>query len=143
MEAPAGHTSKVKNNVFCFNLDAKSIPEALATTILILLKFSIVLAHRQNPGASAPPRALGDASSAPLGTPGYPPVPMGPRGGRVYAPQFRNPNNNPIIVSILRRGAEFGTEVEGVQAIPPTAEFFNKKSPTSKSMFKGGLITQL
>ena len=69
---PAGRTPKVKN-VFRFKLDAKSIPEALATTILILLQFSIVLAHRQNPGASAPPRALGDASSAPLGTPGPPP----------------------------------------------------------------------
>ena len=42
---PTGHTSKVKN-VFRFKIDAKSIPEALATTILILLKFSIDLAHR-------------------------------------------------------------------------------------------------
>ena len=32
-------------NLFCFNLDAMSVPEALATTIRILLMFSIVLAH--------------------------------------------------------------------------------------------------
>ena len=36
---PPGHTPKVKN-VFCFKLDAKSVPEALATTIRILLMFS-------------------------------------------------------------------------------------------------------
>ena len=41
----AGRTPKVKN-VFRFKIDAKSIPEALATTILILQKFSIDLAHR-------------------------------------------------------------------------------------------------
>ena len=41
---PAGRTPKVKN-VFRFKIDAKSIPEALATTILILQKFSIDLAH--------------------------------------------------------------------------------------------------
>ena len=41
----AGCTPKVKN-VFRFKIDAKSIPEALATTILILQKFSIDLAHR-------------------------------------------------------------------------------------------------
>ena len=40
----AGHHFKVKN-VFCFKLDAKSTPEALETTIRILLMFSIVLAH--------------------------------------------------------------------------------------------------
>ena len=61
---------------------------------------------------------------------------MGPRGG-AYArggctpPELRHPkNNNPIIVSILLRGAEFGMGGRGVQAIPPTAEFFNKKTPT-------------
>ena len=32
-------------NLFCFKLDAMSVPEALATTIRILLMFSIVLAH--------------------------------------------------------------------------------------------------
>ena len=42
---PTGRTPKVKN-VFRFKIDAKSIPEALATTILILQKFSIDLAHR-------------------------------------------------------------------------------------------------
>ena len=41
----AGRTPKVKN-VFRLKIDAKSIPEALATTILILQKFSIDLAHR-------------------------------------------------------------------------------------------------
>ena len=51
---PAGRTIKV-TNVFRFKIDAKSIPEALATTILILQKFSIDLAHRQNHGASAHP----------------------------------------------------------------------------------------
>ena len=50
---PAGRHPKVKN-VFCFKLDAKSVPEALATTILILLKFSIVLVHRQNPVLGPP-----------------------------------------------------------------------------------------
>ena len=32
-------------NGFCLKLDAKSVPEALATSIRILLMFSIVLAH--------------------------------------------------------------------------------------------------
>ena len=32
-------------NVFCLKLDAKSVPEALATSIRILLVFSIVLAY--------------------------------------------------------------------------------------------------
>ena len=41
---PAGRTAKVID-VFRFKIDAKSVPEALATTILILQKFSIVLAH--------------------------------------------------------------------------------------------------
>ena len=47
-DPPAGSHLKVKS-ARCFKLDAKSIPEALATTFRILLKFSIVLAHRQNP----------------------------------------------------------------------------------------------
>ena len=38
----------------------------------------------------------------------------------------KTPGKNAIIVSILPRGAEFG--MGGVQAIPPDAEFFNKKS---------------
>ena len=42
-------TSKVDffsiKNVFCLKLDAKSVPEALATSIRILLMFFIVLAH--------------------------------------------------------------------------------------------------
>ena len=63
----AGRTSKVKN-VFCLRIDAKSIPEALETTILILQKFSIDLVHRQNPGASAHP-APSSAHPAPSDTP--------------------------------------------------------------------------
>ena len=51
---PTGRTTKVKN-VFWLKIDAKSVPEALVTTILILQKFSIDLAHRQNTGASAHP----------------------------------------------------------------------------------------
>ena len=31
--------------IFCLKLDAKSVPETLATSIRILLMFSIVLAH--------------------------------------------------------------------------------------------------
>ena len=50
---PAGHNSKVKD-LFCFKLDAMSVPEALATTIRILLMFSIVLAHRRGTVARAP-----------------------------------------------------------------------------------------
>ena len=70
-------------------------------------------------------------SRAPARPPPLPPVPARmnpalalPWGGT--PPEFRNPNNNAIIVSILPRGAEFG--MGGVQAIPPDAEFFNKKS---------------
>ena len=47
-EESAG-ASLVKN-IFCFKLDAKSVSEALVTTIQILLNFPIVLAYRQNPG---------------------------------------------------------------------------------------------
>ena len=92
---PTGGTSKVQN-LFRFKLDAKSIPEALATTFRILLKFSIVLAHRRNPGvwprrtpfnppevlyrssastkhrSIGPPRALRHASSAPHRPPSAP-----------------------------------------------------------------------
>ena len=42
---PTGRALKVKK-VFCFKLDAKSVPEALAASIRILLRFSIDLAHR-------------------------------------------------------------------------------------------------
>ena len=69
-----GRTPKVKN-VFCFKLDAKSVPEALATTIRILLMFSIVLAHRWNPGVWARPTPRGrliGPPGPPLGTPGHP-----------------------------------------------------------------------
>ena len=68
---PPGHNTKVKN-VFCFKLDAKPIPEALATTILILLKFSIVLVHRQNPGASAHPDPSDTPHPHPIRTPSAP-----------------------------------------------------------------------
>ena len=68
---PAGRTPKVKN-VFRFKIDAKSIPEALATTILILQKFSIDLAHRQNPGASAHPAPSDTPHPHPIGPPSAP-----------------------------------------------------------------------
>ena len=68
---PTGRTSKVKN-VFRFKLDAKSIPEALATTFRILLKFSIVLAHRQTPGASAHPAPSDTPHPPPIRTPSAP-----------------------------------------------------------------------
>ena len=42
---PTGRTPKVQN-VFRFKLDAKSVPEALAASVRILLRFSIDLAHR-------------------------------------------------------------------------------------------------
>ena len=57
---------------FCFKLDAKSVPEALATTILILQKFSIDLAHRQNPGASAHPAPSDTPHPHPIRTPSAP-----------------------------------------------------------------------
>ena len=65
-------------NVFCLKIDAKSIPEALATTILILLKFSIVLAHRWNPGASAHPDPSGTPHRHPTRTPSTPWAPRRP-----------------------------------------------------------------
>ena len=74
---PAGRTPKVKN-VFRFKIDAKSIPEALATTILILQKFSIDLAHRQNPGASAHPDPSGTPHRHPTRTPSTPWAPADP-----------------------------------------------------------------
>ena len=60
----AGHDFKVKK-AFCFKLDAMSVPEALATTILILLMFSIVLAHQGGSQSTGPPHPLGDAPWAP------------------------------------------------------------------------------
>ena len=99
-------------NVFCLKLDAKSVPEALATTILILQKFSIDLAHRQNNGASAHPAPSDTPHPHLIGTPRHPWLPPGAHGiGGGDAPEFRNPINNPIIVSIiLPRGAEFGRD---------------------------------
>ena len=64
-------TTLVKK-VFCFKLDAMSIPEALATTIRILLMFSIVLAHRCNPGVWPRPAPLGTPHRHPIGTPSAP-----------------------------------------------------------------------
>ena len=60
-------------NVFCFKLDAKSVPEALATTIRILLMFSIVLAHRRNSGVWARPATSGTPYRDPVAqrTPDY------------------------------------------------------------------------
>ena len=80
----AGCTPKVKN-VFWLKIDAKSVPEALATTILILQKFSIDLAHRQNPGASAHPAPSDTPHPHPIGPPStphrhpiHPPKPLSP-----------------------------------------------------------------
>ena len=66
------HT-KIKNG-FCFKLDAESVPEALATTIRILLMFSIVLAHRCNPGVWPHPVASGMPHRHPIGTSLAPPI---------------------------------------------------------------------
>ena len=55
---PPGHTPKVKK-VFCFKLDAMTVAEALATTILIPLMFSIFLAHRWEPRGMSPPHPSG------------------------------------------------------------------------------------
>ena len=52
-------------NLFCFKLDAMSVPEALVTTIRILRLFSIVLAHQWGPRPWVRP--------APSGTPHGPP----------------------------------------------------------------------
>ena len=54
---PPGHNFKVKKS-FCFKIDAMSVPEALETTIRILLMFSIVLAHRRGTVARGPQPAL-------------------------------------------------------------------------------------
>ena len=63
-----GGTTKVKK-VSCFKLDAMSVPEALETTIRILLMFSIVLAHRRGTVALTPQ----PARECLLTTPGPPP----------------------------------------------------------------------
>ena len=55
---PPGHTPKVKK-VFCFKLDAMTVAEALATTLLIPLMFSIFLAHRWEPRGMSPPHPSG------------------------------------------------------------------------------------
>ena len=75
---PVGRTPKVKN-VFWLKLDAKSIPEALPTTILILQKFSIDLAHRQNLGASAHPDPSDTPHPPPIRTPSTPRTTPGPQ----------------------------------------------------------------
>ena len=64
----AGHDSKVKK-AFCFKLGAMSVPEALATTVRLI--FSIVLAHRWNPGVWARPAPRGRI----IGTTGHPLAP--------------------------------------------------------------------
>ena len=68
---PAGRTSKVKN-VFRFKIDAKSIPEALATTILILQKFSIDLAHPWGSRGIGPPHPSGTPHRHPWAPPEHP-----------------------------------------------------------------------
>ena len=77
-DPPAGCTPKVKN-VLRFKLDAKSVPEALAALILILLKFSIDLAHRQNPGTSPHPAPSDTPHPHPIGTPSAPIQPPNPQ----------------------------------------------------------------
>ena len=57
-------------NLFCFKLDAKSIPEALATTFRILEMRSIALAHRY-PGRSWAPQ---DRPRTPRPHPTRPPI---------------------------------------------------------------------
>ena len=118
-------------NLFCFKFDAMSVPDALATTIYptgVLYRFS---ASMGVPGYG-PALPLGDASSAPWAPPGHPLstlgyplplVPMGPRRGGT-PPEFRHPkNNNPIIVSILLRGAEFGMGGRGSKQFRQTQNF--------------------
>ena len=71
IDIPSAHTRaqlKVKS-LFCFKLDAMSVPEAPATTIRILLMFSIVLANRWNPGVWARPTTRERV----VGTPSVPP----------------------------------------------------------------------
>ena len=68
----AGCNCKVKK-LFCFELDAMSVPEALATTIRILLMFSIVLVHRWNPGVWARPTPSGTPHRHPWAPPGHTP----------------------------------------------------------------------
>ena len=52
--SPIGCSGTDSQKVFCFKLDAESVPEALETTILILLMFPIVLVHRRGTVARAP-----------------------------------------------------------------------------------------
>ena len=82
---PAGRIFKVKH-VFCFKLDAKSVPEALATTILILLEFSIVLVHPWVSRDIGPPHPSGTPHRHPWAPPGHPP--MGDTPQRVPPPIF-------------------------------------------------------
>ena len=65
-------------SVFCFKLDTKSIPETLATTIRILLMFTIVLAHRWNPGVWVRPTPRGRLLGTPWHPPGHPSAPADP-----------------------------------------------------------------
>ena len=99
---PPGCNSKVKN-LFCFKLDAMSVLEALATTILILLTFSIVLAHQWEPQSMGPPHPSGTPHWHPWAPPGHPwlpLVPMGARGGRgVHVP---NPATQKPIITIIQ-----------------------------------------
>ena len=68
---PAGRTPKVKN-VFWLKIDAKSITEALATTILILQKFSIDLAHPWGSRGIGPPHPSGTPHRHPWAPPEHP-----------------------------------------------------------------------
>ena len=79
----AGHDFKVKK-AFCFKLDAMSVPEALATTIRILLMFSIVPAHRHGTVARVPQ----PARERLLTTPGHPPDVVTFGGGHTFSTEI-------------------------------------------------------
>ena len=70
--------NNIAQNLFCFELDAMSVPEALATTILILLMFSIVLAHKWGPWSMGPRRPSGTPHRHPIGTLSTPWAPRRP-----------------------------------------------------------------
>ena len=123
--SPPGLTTKVKN-VFCFKLDAMGVPVALATTILILLMFSIVLAHQWGPRNMGPPHPLVTPHRhpwAPLVTPG-----AHGRAGGVHVPNSAKKTIIRLLASILPGGAECIRDggKEG-PSLPPDAGFFSKK----------------